>query len=214
MEPYTYFRSTAAYRVRIALNLKELDAEYQFVHLVRDVGEQHRAGYRQINPQGLVPTLVNGGAPITQSLAIIEYLEEQYPQSPLLPKDAPGRARVRALAQMVACDIHPLNNLRVLQYLGGELNVEKPARDQWYRHWIGEGFKALESMLACSPATGRYCHGETPGLADICLVPQVFNARRFECGLDSFPTITRIERACLELEEFANAAPENQSDAH
>ncbi|HET7307291.1 MAG TPA: maleylacetoacetate isomerase [Gammaproteobacteria bacterium] len=213
MQLYTYFRSTAAYRVRIALNLKELEAEHQFVHLVRDGGEQHGAGYRQLNPQGLVPTFVNGGTPITQSLAIIEYLEEKYPQSPLLPKDLAGRARVRALAQTVACDIHPLNNLRVLQYLERELGVDKPARDQWYRHWIKEGFEALESMLASSPATGRYCHGETPGLADICLVPQVFNARRFECDLGPFPTIARIERACLELEEFANAAPENQLDA-
>ncbi|HET7569746.1 MAG TPA: maleylacetoacetate isomerase [Gammaproteobacteria bacterium] len=213
MQLYTYFRSTAAYRVRIALNLKELEAEQRFVHLVRDGGEQHGAGYRQLNPQGLVPTFVNGGAPITQSLAIIEYLEEKYPQSPLLPKDPAGRARVRALAQTVACDIHPLNNLRVLQYLERELGADKPARDQWYRHWIKEGFDALESMLASSPATGRYCHGDTPGLADICLVPQVFNARRFECDLGPFPTITRIERACLELEEFAKAAPENQPDA-
>jgi maleylacetoacetate isomerase len=214
MELYTYFRSTAAYRVRIALNLKELEADYKFVHLVRDGGEQHSRDYRQLNPQGLVPTLINGGAPITQSLAIIEYLEEQYPQhSPVLPKDSAGRARVRALAQTVACDIHPLNNLRVLQYLERELGADKPARDQWYRHWIEEGFRALESMLACSPATGRYCHGETPGLADICLVPQVFNARRFECDLGPYPTIMRIERACLELEEFSNAAPENQPDS-
>lgn len=213
MQLYTYFRSTAAYRVRIALNLKELQADHRFVHLVRDGGEQHSDDYRQLNAQGLVPTLVNGGAPLTQSLAIIEYLEETCPRSPLLPKDAAGRARVRALAQIVACDIHPLNNLRVLQYLGGELGVDKPMRDQWYRHWIKEGFGALETMLASSPTTGRYCHGDTPGLADICLVPQVFNARRFECDLGPFPTITRIDKACMELEAFVNAAPENQPDA-
>lgn len=213
MQLYTYFRSTAAYRVRIALNLKGVGADCRFVHLVRDGGEQHKEAYRKLNPQELVPTLVDGGAPIAQSLAIIEYLEEKYPQPPLLPKDVAGRARVRALAQTVACDIHPLNNLRVLQYMERELGVDKPARDRWYRHWVQEGFEALESMLASSPATGRYCHGDTPGLADACLVPQVFNARRFDCGLEPFPTIARIEGACLELEAFVNATPENQPDA-
>jgi maleylacetoacetate isomerase len=213
MELYTYFRSTAAYRVRIVLNLKGLDAEYRFVHLVRGGGEQHGDDYRQLNPQGLVPTLVNGGAPMTQSLAIMEYLDERYPQPPLLPKDLLERARVRSLAQSVACDIHPLDNLRVMQYLERELGVDKTSRNGWYRHWIAAGFNALESMLASSPATGRYCHGDTPGLADACLVPQVFNARRFECPLDAYPTITRIESACLELEEFADAAPGNQPDA-
>lgn len=213
MELYTYFRSTAAYRVRIALNLKGLRTEQRFVHLVRGGGEQHGAAYKKLNPQELVPTLVDGGAPLTQSLAIVEYLDEIHPRPPLLPPDAAGRARVRALAQAIACDIHPLNNLRVLQYLEHDLGADKPARDRWYRHWVETGFCALETMLASSPATGRYCHGDTPGLADACLVPQVFNARRFQCDLSGFPTIVRIEQACLEREEFAQAAPENQADA-
>lgn len=213
MELYTYFRSTAAYRVRIALNLKGIEADYRFVHLVRDGGEQHGDAYRKLNPQQLVPVLIDGGAPLTQSLAIIEYLEETHPQPPLLPPDAVGRARVRALAQAVACDIHPLNNLRVLQYLDREGGIDKAGRDRWYRHWVATGFDAIEAMLASSAATGRYCHGDTPGLADACLVPQVFNARRYECDLATYPTIVRVEQACLELEAFARAAPANQPDA-
>lgn len=213
MELYTYFRSTAAYRVRIALNLKGIEADYRFVHLVRGGGEQHGEAYRKLNPQRLVPALVDGGAPLTQSLAIIEYLEETHPQPPLLPPDAAGRARVRALAQAVACDIHPLNNLRVLQYLEREVGIDQAGRDRWYRHWVATGFDAIETMLKSSAATGRYCHGDTPGLADACLVPQVFNARRYECDLAPYPTIVRIEQTCLELETFARAAPESQPDA-
>lgn len=213
MQLYTYFRSTAAYRVRIALNLKGIDADYRFVHLVRDGGEQHGEAYRKLNPQELVPTLVEEGTPLTQSLAIVEYLEEHYPQPPLLPADSSSRARVRALAQVVACDIHPLNNSRVLQYLERELGIDKAGRDRWYRHWVELGFTALETQLAGSAATGDFCHGNAPGLADLCLVPQVFNARRFNCDLEPFPTIVRIERTCLELDAFANAAPENQPDA-
>lgn len=212
MELYTYFRSSAAYRVRIALNLKGLKADYRYVHLVKDGGEQHRPEYLAVNPQGLVPTLVDNGHVLTQSLAIIEYLEETHPEPPLLPKDALGRARVRALALVVACDIHPLNNSRMLKYLEHELGADQATRDTWYRHWVVEGFKALEKLLD-NPATGKFCHGDQPTLADICLVPQVFNAKRFKIDLSPFPTIERINDHCLTLKPFADAAPEKQKDA-
>ncbi|MDE2235741.1 MAG: maleylacetoacetate isomerase [Gammaproteobacteria bacterium] len=213
MKLYTYFRSTAAYRVRIALNLKGLQADYRYVHLVKDGGQQHQPDYRKVNPQGLVPALEDKGQVLTQSLAIIEYLEEVHPNPPLLPKDSPGRARVRALAQIVACDIHPLNNLRVLKYLEKELATDDAAREQWYHHWVVEGFTALENLLASNPATGEFCHGNTPSLADICLVPQVFNAKRFSVDLSAYPTIQRINSRCLALKAFSDAAPEKQADA-
>ncbi|MDE2024740.1 MAG: maleylacetoacetate isomerase [Gammaproteobacteria bacterium] len=213
MELYTYFRSSAAYRVRIALNLKGLKADYRFVHLVKEGGEQHRSEYLAVNPQGLVPALADKGHVLTQSLAIIEYLEETHPQPPLFPKDALGRARVRALAQIVACDIHPLNNQRILKYLEKEFRADEAARNTWYRHWIVEGFNALDKLLDGSPATGKFCHGDQPTLADVCLVPQVFNARRFKIDLGSFPSIERINAACLALQAFADAAPERQPDA-
>lgn len=213
MELYTYFRSSAAYRVRIALNLKGLKADYRYVHLVKDGGQQHQPEYLAVNPQGLVPTLVDKGHVLTQSLAIIEYLDETHPQPPLLPKDALGRARVRALAQVVACDIHPVNNQRILKYLEKEFRADEAARNAWYRHWIVEGFNALDKMLDGSPATGRFCHGDQPTLADVCLVPQVFNARRFRIDLGSFPAIERINDACLALQAFADAVPERQPDA-
>lgn len=213
MELYTYFRSSAAYRVRIALNLKGLKADYRYVHLVKDGGQQHQPEYLALNPQGLVPALVDKGHVLTQSLAIIDYLDEAHPQPPLLPKDAFGRARVRALAQIVACDIHPINNQRILKYLENEFRADEAARSKWYRHWIVEGFNALDKLLGSSSATGKFCHGDQPTLADICLVPQVFNARRFKIDLASFPAIEHINNACLALQAFADAAPERQPDA-
>ncbi|MCC7547540.1 MAG: maleylacetoacetate isomerase [Burkholderiales bacterium] len=212
LELYTYFRSSAAYRVRIALGLKKLDFRAVPVHLLSDGGEQNAAVYRALNPQGLVPTLVDGAHRLTQSLAIMEYLDEAYPPALLLPSDAAGRARVRSLALQVACDMHPLNNLRVLRYLKHELGQSDAAHDAWYRHWVELGFQALEQFLA-SPRTGRFCHGDSPSLADCCLVPQVYNARRFDIDVSRFPTIERIERACAELDAFRLAAPEMQADA-
>lgn len=210
---YGYWRSSAAYRVRIALELKGIEYEQVPVHLVRDGGEQHRPDFRARNPQGLVPALEVGDTLITQSLAIIEYLEETGPPPALLPGDAPGRARVRSLAQLVACDVHPLQNLRVLQYLTGELGVSDEARLAWIRHWISLGLQAFEERVAGSDDTGRFCHGDEPGLADVCLVPQLYNAARFECDLAAWPTLGRINDACLALEPFRAAAPEAQPDA-
>lgn len=212
MRLYTYFRSSAAYRVRIALGLKGLAVEAVPVHLLRHGGEQLQASYRAVAPAGLVPALDDGGV-LTQSMAIIEYLDETHPQVPLLPADARGRARVRALAQMVACDIHPIGNLRVLRYLAKTLGVPDQARQAWSQHWIAEGFAAIEALLAGSPDTGRFCHGDTPTLADCCLVPQVFNARRFGVDLAPYPTIVAIDAACAALEAFAAAHPSNQADA-
>lgn len=210
---YSYWRSSAAYRVRIGLNLKGLRYETVPVHLVRDGGEQHQAEYAAVNPQHLVPTLTHGVRVIRQSLAILEYLDEAWPSPRLLPMTARDRARVRSLALLVAADIHPLNNLRVLQYFENTWRVPQDERDEWIRHWIVEGFSAMEALLANDAATGTYCHGQTPGLADCCLVPQVFNARRFGVDMATFPTIARIEAACLELPAFADARPEKQPDA-
>ena len=210
---YTYYRSSASYRVRIALNLKGLPFESIPVHLLRAGGLQHTPDYARINPAQLVPTLVDGELTLGQSLAIIEYLEEMYPEPALLPMDAPGRARVRALGQTIACEIHPLNNLRVLQYLEHELKMDLAARANWYRHWITLGFTALESMLDKSPSTGTFCHGEQPTLADCFLIPQVVNARRFDTPLEAFPQIARIEVACMALAAFQHAAPQVQLDA-
>src|SRR5690606_6749265 len=212
MQLYSYFRSSAAYRVRIALNIKGIAYEYLGVHLLKDGGQQLSDGYRALNPSALVPTLVDADVTLGQSLAIIEYLDETHPQPPLLPADAAGRARVRAIAQAIACDTHPLNNLRVLKYLKRNLQVSDDAKNEWYRHWVGLGLAALESMLADSSSTGRYCHGDTPGLADACLVPQVYNARRFDCDLSAFPTVVRIDEACRELPAFDLAQPEKQPD--
>lgn len=210
---YTYWRSSAAYRVRIALNIKGVEYDSRSVHLVRDGGEQHSPAYRQINPQGLVPALVHEDRIYSQSLAIIEYLEERYPEPSLLPRDPGDRARVRGLAQMVACDIHPLNNSRVQKYLVGELGLGDEQKLAWYRHWITLGFEAIEARLDQDGYTGRFCHGDTVGLADLCLVPQVYNAERFGCDVSVFPTITRINTACLELDAFLRATPESQPDA-
>lgn len=210
---HSYFRSSASYRVRIALNLKGLPYTYAPVHLLKDGGQQHTPDYQRVNPAQLVPTLVDDGHALGQSLAIMEYLEETYPEPPLMPRDALGRARVRGLAQSVACEIHPLNNLRVLQYLDNDLKVDEATKATWYRHWITVGFTAIEAMLADHPDTGTFCHGDVPGLADCCLIPQIANSRRFDTPLDAFPTIRRIEQACLALEAFAMAAPQLQPDA-
>ena len=213
MRLHTYFRSSAAYRVRIALNLKGLDYEAVPVHLVRGGGEHRQPAYLGLNPAGLVPALEDQGQVLTQSLAIVEYLEETHPQPALLPAAALDRARVRAIAQAIACDIHPVNNLRVLQYLTRELGVSEEQKNAWYRHWIGVGLQAVEAMLAGDARTGAFCHGDTPGLADCCLVPQVFNARRFGCELSAMPTVLRIADHCAGLEAFRRAAPEAQPDA-
>ncbi|TCK09314.1 maleylacetoacetate isomerase [Marinobacterium mangrovicola] len=213
LDLYTYWRSSAAYRVRIALNLKKIPYNAKTVSLIADGGEQKLPEYARINPQKLVPSLVQGEQILTQSMAILEYLDEVYPHVPLLPETALERARVRSLAQVIACDIHPVNNLRVLQYLGKELNVDKAARDTWYRHWITEGFTALETLLDGAEETGKYCHGDMPTMADIALIPQIYNARRFDVDLTAFPTLLRIEAACNSLEAFIDAAPEQQPDA-
>ena len=213
MKLHTYFRSSAAYRVRIALHLKGLDYEAVPVHLVRGGGEHRQPAYLGLNPAGLVPALEDAGQVLTQSLAIVEYLEETHPQPALLPAAALDRARVRAIAQAIACDIHPVNNLRVLQYLTRELGASEEQKNAWYRHWIGVGLQAVEAMLAGDARTGAFCHGDTPGLADCCLVPQVFNARRFGCELSAMPTVLRIADHCAGLEAFRRAAPEAQPDA-
>ncbi|WP_422347367.1 maleylacetoacetate isomerase [Stenotrophomonas sp. DR009] len=210
---YTYWRSSAAYRVRIGLELKGLAWEARPVHLVREGGEQHLDAYRALNPQQLVPTLLHEGHALTQSLAIVEYLDERFPQVPLLPADAAGSARVRALAQLVACDIHPINNLRVMQYLERNLQLPADARTQWTLHWMAEGFAAMEAMLANSRDTGIFCHGDRPGLADLCLMPQLYNAHRFGLDLTPYPTLRRIEATCQALDAFERARPENQLDA-
>lgn len=216
MEPielFSYWRSSAAYRVRIGLNLKGLSHRITPVHLVREGGEQHSAAYAALNPQELVPTLRHGERVLQQSMAILEYLDEVFPATPLLPGDPEGRVRVRALAQLVACDIHPLNNLRVMQYLERTLQASAEARTQWTLHWMAEGLAAMETLLAGHAATGTFCHGEQPGLADACLVPQLYNAHRFGLDLAPYPTLQRIEAACLALPAFDAARPENQIDA-
>lgn len=210
---FGYFRSSAAFRVRIALNLKGLDYENAIVHLTKNGGEQFSPEYRVLNPQALVPVLQDGEATLTQSLAIVEFLDESYPEPPFLPKSIAARARVRSLALMVACEIHPLNNLRVLRYLVNDLKLSEEQKNQWYRHWVLTGLEPLESRLANDRATGEFCHGDSPGLADICLVPQLANARRFNIELGSFPTLVRIENNCMTLKAFQDAAPSAQPDA-
>lgn len=209
---HTYFRSSAAYRVRIALALKGLAYQSVAVHLLRGGGEQHGPAFAALNPAELVPVLVDGDVTLTQSLPIIEYLDELHPTPPLLPATPADRARVRALAQLIACEMHPLNNLRVLQYLEGPLKAHKDARSAWYAHWVGRGFKALEAMLQDS-RTGTFCHGDTPTLADCCLVPQLYNAERFQVAMEDYPQVRRIGEACRALPAFAQAAPEAQADA-
>ncbi|PAU63961.1 maleylacetoacetate isomerase [Pseudomonas sp. PIC25] len=213
---YSYWRSSAAYRVRIALNLKGLAYRQVPVHLVKDGGQQHAAEYRALNPQELVPLLVDAGSGagevrIAQSLAILEYLEEVFPVPALLPADPVQRAQVRALALHIACDIHPLNNLRVLQYLGGQLGASDEAKNAWYRHWVDTGLAAVEEGLAAF--AGRLSLGERPGYLEACLIPQVYNARRFDCDLTAYPRILEMVARCESLEAFRNAAPEVQPDA-
>lgn len=210
---YSYWRSSAAYRVRIALNLKGLPYEIEPVHLVNDGGEQFSAEYTELNPQSLVPTLVDGHRILRQSMAIIEYLEETWPDPPLMSDTARDRVRVRTLSQIIACEIHPLNNLRVLKFLEKTWNVPQAERELWVRHWLKEGFTALEATLVDSPATGTFCEGDFPTMADCLLIPQVYNAQRFGLDLTPFPTVARINEECLAMEAFDKARPENQPDA-
>jgi maleylacetoacetate isomerase len=207
---YSFFRSSAAYRVRIAFNLKDLSYETVAIHLQREGGLNRKPSYRAVNPQMRVPTLaLDSGEIITQSLAIIEYLDEVHPRPPLLPRDSVERAQVRALAQLVACDIHPLNNLSPLRYLKNELGQDQSRIDAWYCHWVREGFDALEAMISPGP----YAYGADVTLADICLVPQVANARRLKVPLDAYPKIIAVDAACTRLAAFEEARPENQPDA-
>jgi maleylacetoacetate isomerase len=213
MKLYDFANSSAGYRVRIAMNLKGIACERQAIHLIKDGGQHHSAAYKAVNPQELVPALEVDVQVIGQSLAIIDYLDETHPSPPLLPSYPAERARVRQIAYAIACDIHPVNNLRIRQYLSGPLKAEQAQVDAWYAHWITLGFAALEEMLSASKATGAFCHGDTPTLADICLVPQMANAYRFKVPVDKFPTLVRIDKMCRELQAFAEAAPEKQPDA-
>ena len=208
---YGYFRSSAAYRARIALNLKGIEPELRFIHLLK--GQQYTPEYQSLNPHGLIPALVHDGHVITQSLAIIEYLDEIVPKPPLLPRDAAGRVRARSIAYAIACDIHPVNNLRVNNYLRDNLGAEPQALAAWQKHWISLGFAALESMLSRDDETGKFCHGDAPTIADICLIPQIANARRVHVDLMAYPTLLRIEEIALETPAFAAARPEVQPDA-
>ena len=210
MKLYTFFRSSAAFRVRIALNLKGLAYEPSFVHLTK--GEHLEPSYRAVNPQGLVPALQAEDALLAQSIAIMEYLEETNPRPPLLPADPLGRARVRGLALIVACEIHPLNNPRVLKYVKNTLGHSQEEVDAWYRHWVADGLAKLEAELG-RPGTGRYCHGDAPSMADCCLVPQIFNAKRFQCDLTPYPAVMRVFDACMLLDAFDRAQPVKQPDA-
>jgi maleylacetoacetate isomerase len=211
MKLYSYFRSSASYRVRIALALKGLAYETAAINLLKS--EQRAPDYMKLNPQGLLPTLEDGGHLLTQSLAIMEYLDETYPNPPILPKTPAERARVRALSLAIACDIAPLNNLSSMNFLKNDLAQGDAERTRWYNHWIERGFTALEAILSNSSATGTFCHGETPTIADCCLVPQVFNARRYECDLAPYPTILRIDAACNQHQAFIAAHPSKQIDA-
>jgi maleylpyruvate isomerase len=210
MKLHGYFRSSASFRVRIALNLKGLAYEDAFYHLRRS--EHQTPEYLALNPQGLLPSFEDKGLLLTQSMAIMEYLEEVYPQPALMPSDPGGRARVRALSQVIASDIHPLDNLRVLRYLRHEFGQPEDVVQAWYNHWIAEGFKALEGLLARG-GTGKFCHGDAPTLADCCLVPQFVNSKNFGLDLSPYPTVVRIAQTCLEMPEFDKALPKNQPDA-
>lgn len=213
MKLYTYFRSSAAWRVRIALALKGITADDEFIHLLKSGGQQKTAAFRAVNPMGLVPALVlDDGTVLTQSIAIMEYLEETHPEPPLLPEDPEARARVRAFALGIACEIHPLNNLRVLRYLKDAIGQSDASRDAWYRHWIAEGLTALETAVHDTSA-GPFLFGAAPGMADVCLVPQMANARRLKCPVDAYPTLLRAEAAALAVPAFRASAPDRQPDA-
>ena len=210
MKLYTYFRSSAAFRVRIALNLKGLAYEPVFVHLAK--GEHRAAGYAKVNPQGLLPTLeLDDGTRLSQSLAIIEYLDEAHPAKPLIPRDVLGKARVRSLSYLIASEIHPVNNLRVLQHLKRALGQNEDQINTWYRHWIADGLAKLEAEL--SGSRGKFCHGDTPTMADCCLVPQIFNAKRYQSDLAPYPNTMRVFDACMKLDAFDRAQPSRQPDA-
>ncbi|MET0540479.1 MAG: maleylacetoacetate isomerase [Variovorax sp.] len=212
MKLYNYFRSSASFRVRIALELKGLPYDYIPVHLVK--GEHRKEGYASVSASQLVPTLqTDGGELLGQSMAIMEYLDETHPEPALLPSDALGRARVRALAQLVACEIHPLNNLRVLKYLVNQLKVDEDTKNDWYRHWVRVGLEAFERQLAQSPEGSSYCWGDTPTMADCCLVPQIFNAQRFDCDLNGLPRTMAAFETCMQLDAFRRAQPANCPDA-
>jgi maleylpyruvate isomerase len=207
---YTYFRSSASFRVRIALNLKGIAYEPSFVHLPK--GEHRASAYSKVNPQALTPALqLDDGEPLAQSLAIIEYLDEVYPKTPLLPRDAKARASVRSLSLLIACEIHPLNNLRTLQYLKRALGQTEDQVNAWYRHWVADGLAKFESDVA--RVAGTFCHGDSPTMADCCLVPQIFNAKRYQCDLAPYPVTMRIFDACMKLEAFDRAQPSKQPDA-
>jgi maleylpyruvate isomerase len=208
---YNYFRSSASFRVRIALEVKGLSYDYAPVHLLK--GEQLAPDFVKLNPDALVPVLCDGTDVLNQSLAIVEYLEETHPEPSLLPGSPSNRAHIRAIALAIACEVHPLNNPRVLKYLKNTFNVEEEARNAWYRHWVRLGFAALEARLAASPLTATYCVGNTPTLADVCLVPQVFNGKRFDVAVEDYPTLARIFEHCMTQEAFQRAAPAAQPDA-
>lgn len=204
---YDYFRSSASFRVRIALNLKQLDYDVVPVHLLNNGGEQFSPEYQAVNPMSLVPSLDDNGRTITQSLAIIEYIDDTHPSPPLLPTDPYVKALVRAFAYTIAAEIHPINNLRVLTYLKNELDISDEQKHKWYQHWIHKGLGALEKMLAVNSKQSSFCYGDTPSLADICLVPQMFNARRFHCDLSAYSNLCRIDEHCQTLPAFTNARP-------
>jgi maleylpyruvate isomerase len=213
MRLYTYFRSSAAWRVRIALAWKGIRTDDEFIHLLKGGGQQRTAGFRAINPMGVVPALaLDDGTVLTQSIAIMEYLEETHPEPPLLPEDPEARARVRAFALGIACEIHPLNNLRVLRYLKNAMGQSDSARDMWYHHWIAEGLTALETIVG-DTGPGPFLFGAAPSMADVCLVPQMANARRFKCPVDVYPTLLRAETAALAVPAFRDSAPDRQPDA-
>jgi maleylpyruvate isomerase len=213
MKLYTFFRSSASYRVRIALNFKGVSYEQAPIHLRRSGGEQFTAAYKAINPQALVPALEDNGKILTQSLAIIEYLEDKYPRPPLLPADPADKALVRGMALIIACEVHPIQNLRVLNYVKKEYNQTDDQVNRWAQHWINLGLTALEQLIAAQPKRGKFCFGDTPTLADICLVPQLGNARRYGSDLSQYPNILGVEKNCMTLPAFVNAAPEKQPDA-
>ena len=213
MKLYTFFRSSASYRVRIALNLKGIAYEQAPIHLRRGGGEQLMPAYRAINPQALVPALDDDGKILTQSLAIIEYLEEKYPKPPLLPSDRADKALVRSMAMIIACEVHPIQNLRVLNHVKKQYGQTDEQVNQWAQHWIDLGLSSLEQMITARNQRGSFCFGDAPTLADICLVPQLGNARRYGCDLAKYPRILEIEKNCMALTAFADAAPEKQPDA-
>jgi len=211
MKLHTYFRSSASFRVRIALNLKGLSYDSAAVHIAK--GVHREPAYGALNPQALVPALEDAGVLLTQSLAIMEYLEETRPQPPLLPKDPSGRARVRSLSMLIACEIHPVNNLRVLQHLKRALGQSEEQVNAWYRHWIADGLAKFEADLLRAPGPGKFCHGDAPGMADCCLVPQIFNAQRYRCNTSAYPATMRVFAECMKIEAFDRAQPAKQADA-